>query len=194
MAYEDLLKSVEESADEKERELQRRAAVTVEEIRERGKKQAEAIRQAQVEEAKKSVVAERNKAVYLTKAENKELLIRVREESYDKAFSLARSRLSDMRTGPKYPGFFTTMLREAAESLGDQAFLIHVDPQDENLCRNTMKQLGIVGSVQADLQTAGGVVLSLPDNSVVISNTVESRLRQVKERQRHVIHAILSGD
>jgi vacuolar-type H+-ATPase subunit E/Vma4 len=41
--------------------------------------------------------------------------------------------------------------------------------------------------------TEGGVVASLPDNSVVISNTVESRMQRAKELRRKEIHAILTG-
>ena len=43
------------------------------------------------------------------------------------------------------------------------------------------------------MTTAGGVVASLPDNSVVISNTVESRMQRAKELKRKEIHAILTG-
>ena len=194
MAYEDLLKSVEESAAEQEKELRRKAQEASLEIRERAKKQAESVRLAHVAEARRSAATERNKALYLTNVENKEQLIRTREASFDKAFSLARDRLSGLRAGPDYPGVFARLLQEAVVPLAGQAFIVHVDPRDEPLCRKTIEQLKIAGEIRTDLEAAGGVVVSLPDNSVVISNTVESRLAQVKERQRHVIHATLSGD
>ena len=73
MAYEDLLKSVEESAREKELELRNRETAAVDEIKARAKKQVEAIRKAHLDEAGKSITTERNKLLYLTKAENKEL-------------------------------------------------------------------------------------------------------------------------
>jgi len=194
MAYEDLLKSVEESASEQERELRRKAAETAAAVRERGKKRAESIQQAHADEARRSVIAERNKALYLVRAKNKEQLIRTREAACEKAFSKALARLSTLRSSPEYPAIFRNLLQEAAGAFGDEAFLIHIDSRDEALCRTTMDHLKIKGEVRADVQTAGGVVLALPDNSVVVSNTVESRLEQIREHQRHVIHAILSGD
>ena len=86
MAYEDLLKSVEESAREKELELRNREAAAVDEIKARAKKQAGGIRQAYLDEANKSITTERNKLLYLTKAENKELLIKVRETAFERSF------------------------------------------------------------------------------------------------------------
>ena len=194
MAYEDLLKSVEESAAEQERELRRKAAVEIDEIKTRARKQADAIVQAQTDEARKSLVAERNKQLYLTKAEEKEQLIKTRESAFERAFGSAEARLKDLRADPKYPLIFEKLLREAAGAMGAEASSVHVDPRDEVLCRKTVAALQIKGEIRTDLQTAGGVVLSLPGNAVVISNTVESRLLRAKEHKRHTIHAILSGD
>lgn len=194
MAYEDLLKSVEESAEEKEQELRRKSAVAIEGIRERARRQADAIRQAAVDEANRSVTTERNKSLYLIKAENKEQLITIRETAFEKAFSEAEARLRDLRSDPKYPAIFEKLLREAASTTGDDAFVVHVDPRDEALCKKTLAALHLSGEIRGDLQTAGGVVISLHDNTVLISNTVESRLERAKEHNRHTIHAILSGD
>jgi V/A-type H+-transporting ATPase subunit E len=194
MAYEDLLKSVEESAAEKERELRRKAAVTIDEIKVRAKKQADSVRQAHTEEAGKSLVAERNKQLYLVKAENKEALIKTRETAFERAFAGAEARLRNLRTDPKYPLIFEKLLREAAGAMGGEAYTVHVDPRDEALCEKTLAALQIQGEILPDLQTAGGVVLSLAGNAVVISNTVESRLLRAKEHNRHTVHAILSGD
>jgi V/A-type H+-transporting ATPase subunit E len=193
MAYEDLLKSVEESAHEKELVLRNREKTAVDEIRERAKKQAGAIRQAYLGETEKSIAAERNKLLYLTKAENKELLIRVRETVFEQAFAGAGTRLKGLRSAPEYPEVFTRLLAEAAGSMGDGVFVIHIDPRDEALCRKTLSSLGLSAEVRTDITTAGGVIAGLPDGSVVISNTVESRLERAKELKRKEVHAILTG-
>lgn len=191
MAYEDLLKSVEESAHEKELELRNREKAAVEDIRARAKKQAAGIRQAHLDEAAKSVTAERNKRLYLTKAENKESLIRVRESAFDRAFAEAEDRLRSLRADPKYPAVFDKLLREAAGAIGDGAFVVHIDPRDEALCKKTLAAQGISPGIRMDITTSGGLIAGLPDNSVVISNTVESRLERAKELKRKEIHAIL---
>jgi V/A-type H+-transporting ATPase subunit E len=194
VAFENLLKSVEESAQEKELELRNKAAFATEEIRQRAKKQAEAVRLAQIDEASKSVSTERNKLLYLTKAENKELLISTREAAFDNAFRDAEAHLAGLRSDPKYPAVFERLVKEAAGAMGGEAFEIHIDPRDDALCRSVLASLGITAEIRTDLKTAGGAVVSRPDNSVVISNTVESRLQRARELRRIEIHAILSGD
>jgi vacuolar-type H+-ATPase subunit E/Vma4 len=193
MAYEDLLKSVEESAHEKELELRNRETAAVDEIKARAKKQAGAIRQSHFDEAEKSITTERNKLLYLTKAENKEHLIRVRESAFDRAFAEAEASLGGLRADPKYKAVFTNLLKEAAGAMGDGAFVVHIDPRDETFCKKTLSSLNLSYEIRPDITTAGGVVVSLPDNSVVISNTVESRLLRAKELKRKEIHAILTG-
>jgi V/A-type H+-transporting ATPase subunit E len=193
MAYEDLLNSVAESAQEKEQELRKRAAVAIGDIKDRAKQQAEAIRLAQIEEANRSVTTERNKMLYLEKAKNKEELIRTREAAFDRAFREAEARLKDLRADAKYPDILLKLLREAASTTGDDPFIVHVDPKDEALCKKTLAGLNLKAEVRADLATAGGVVISQHDDTVTIRNTVESRLERAKEQNRQTIHAILSG-
>jgi len=77
--------------------------------------------------------------------------------------------------------------------MGVESFVVHVDPRDEPLCKKTLSHLNLSPEIRADLVTTGGVVASLSDNSVVISNTVESRLQRAKELKRKDIHAILTG-
>lgn len=194
MAYEDLLKSVEESAHEKEQELRNRQTAVVEEIRARARKQAGAVRQGHLDEAARSLSAERNKLLYLTKAENKEMLIRVRETAFEQAFAESVTRLKTLRADPEYPAVFDKLLREAAGAMGDGAFVVHIDPRDETLCKKALAAQGLSPGIRTDITTSGGVVAALPDNSVVISNTVESRLERVRELRRKEIHAILFGE
>jgi V/A-type H+-transporting ATPase subunit E len=193
VAYEDLLKSVEESAHDKELELRNKSVAAVDEIKVRAKKKVGEIRQSHLDEAIKSITTERNKLLYLTKAQNKELLIQTRETAFERAFSEAEVRLRGLRSDPKYPAIFAALLKEAADAMGDGAFVVHIDPHDEALCKKTLPLLNLSSEIRTDLVTSGGIVASLPDNSVVISNTVESRMQRAKEFKRKEIHAVLTG-
>ena len=136
MAYEDLLKSVEESAHEKELELRNREAAAVDEIKARAKKQAGAIRQAHLDGAGRSITTERNKLLYLTKAENKELLIKTRETAFERAFAESEARLDALRSEPDYPAVFENLIKEATGSPKQPYFLKWFNPAncaDESL-------------------------------------------------------------
>jgi vacuolar-type H+-ATPase subunit E/Vma4 len=83
---------------------------------------------------------------------------------------------------------------DAFGALGAGPFHVHVDKRDEDLCQKTLSALHFHAEIIPDLDSDGGLVVSLPDLSVIISNTVESRLERVQERKKLEIYSILSGD
>jgi V/A-type H+-transporting ATPase subunit E len=194
MAYENLLKSVEESAQEKERELREKARITIQEISNDTKNQETIIQQSLLAEAKKAALIEKNKIIYLTKNENKKKMINTRESIFLKAFSEAEQRLSQMRNDPGYPAIFKKLTREAVGALGGEKFRIHVDKRDEQLIKKILAELNLSGDVIADLMCAGGLVASTLNETVKISNTFESRLERAKEQKKLEVYAVLFGD
>jgi V/A-type H+-transporting ATPase subunit E len=194
MAYENLLKSVEESAQEKERELLDKARSIVQAISEETKNQASELQKSLLEEAKNSVAVEKNKLFYLTKGENKEKLIKTKERVFATAFTEAEQSLSQIRKDPRYPDILKNLAHEAFGALGGEKIHVHVDKQDENLIKGILSDLNSSGKVKTDIQTAGGLVVSTPDGSVNISNTIESRLERAKEQKKLQIYTALFGD
>jgi V/A-type H+/Na+-transporting ATPase subunit E len=193
MAYENLLKSVEESAQERQRELFEKAAKQAGEIRSEAKKQSEEIQDIAIKEAEKSASIERNKQLYLTKGEIKELSLRMREKIFDAAFDKARGQLSTLRQDKKYPAIFEQLAREATGAMSGQPFLVHVDKRDEELCKKILESMKVRCDILTDIQCMGGLVASSPDGLIRISNTIESRLERIREHKKLEIHAILSG-
>jgi V/A-type H+-transporting ATPase subunit E len=194
LAYENLLNSVDESAQERERELLEKARVTIEALKKNARQQAEQIRQSQIADAEKNADIEKNKLMYLAGAENKAGLIRIREHLFSSAFHEAALQLSHLRHRPEYPDIFTRLTVDAVEALGAGPFHVHVDKRDEELCKKTLSALNIHAEIIPDLDSAGGIIVCLPDRSVIISNTVESRLERAQERKKREIYSILSGD
>jgi len=193
MAYENLLKSVEESAEERERELRERARSAALDIKAEALKQAEVIRSTLLDAAARSAMVERNKLMYLTKAENKERLITIREKIYSEAFASARQHLEQLRKDPKYPEIFKKLAVEAVRALGLEKTIVHIDKKDENLCKKTMADLNQSCEIIPDLETVGGLIVCSPDGSITISNTVESRLERGKERLKLEVYSVLAG-
>jgi V/A-type H+-transporting ATPase subunit E len=194
MAYENLLKSVEESAQEKEHELREKARSAVQLISEDAKNQAIVIQQSLLAEAKKAATIEKNKLIYLTKGENKEKLIKTKEAIFSRAFGDAEQHLSHVRKDLKYPDILKNLTREAVGALGGETFCIHIDKRDEKLIKKILSKLNLSGEVIADLQCSGGLVVSTQNESVKISNTFESRLERVREQKKLEIYAVLYGD
>lgn len=194
MAYENLLKSVEESAEERERELRETARAQVEKIRAEAQKQAEEIQEQAIRDAEKSAAIERNRQLYLTKGELKEQCLKSREQVFLAAFAAAEKQLSRLREDPAYPAIFGRLVQEATGAMGKTPFRVHVDTRDLGLCTKTLAALGIRCEILTDIECLGGLAVSSPDGLVTLSNTIESRLERTKEHRRLEIYAILSGD
>ncbi|WP_321505577.1 V-type ATP synthase subunit E [uncultured Methanoregula sp.] len=193
MAYENLLNSVDESAQERERELRERGKTLAEEIRTNAKREAEELQSRAIREAERSAAIERNKQLYLTKGGIKEKSLRSREQVFLAAFNEAEKQLAGIRGDSKYPAVFERLAREAVGTMENTPFRIHVDRRDLEICNKTLATLGVRCEVLTDITCAGGLVASSPDGLVVISNTVGSRLERIRELKRREIYAILSG-
>jgi len=193
MAYENLLKSVEESALEKKRELQIKAQKQADEIRSGAKKQAEEISEHAIKEAESSVAIERNKQLYLAKGAIKEQALKSREKVFEAAFEAAGQRLSRLREDDTYPVIFRRLAEETIGAMGQTPFVIHIDQRDLDLCKKTLAAINVSCGIQADLECMGGLVATSPDGLITLANTIESRLERVREHKRLEIYGILSG-
>ncbi len=194
MAYENLLRSVEESAQEKEQEVRKKAAQLAGEIRAEATREAEAVQERAIREAERSAAVERNKQLYLARGEIKQRALKSRERIFGAAFNEAEKQLSQLRQDPAYPLVFERLAREATGAMGRTAFTVHVDRRDLDLCTKALKGLGIRCEILPDIESAGGLVVSSPDGLVTISNTVESRLERAREKKRLSVYAALFGD
>jgi V/A-type H+-transporting ATPase subunit E len=194
MAFENLLRSVEESAREKELELRTRAGELSTDIRARAKKEAEEIGEAAIREAEKSAAVERNKMLYLAKGEIRIKGLRDREKTFAAAMEGAARQLGRLRNDPRYPAVFLRLAREVADVTGGAPFVVHVDPRDRELCTRMFSEIGIRPGIACDLESMGGLVASSPDGLVVLKNTIESRLERAQELRKLEIYSILFGD
>jgi vacuolar-type H+-ATPase subunit E/Vma4 len=193
MAYENLLKSVEESAQEKERELRVQAQHQADEIRSAAKKQAQEIQERTIQEAEHSAAIERNKQLYLAKGAVKEQALRSREKVFEAAFEAAGQQLARLRQDETYPAIFRRLAEETTSAMGETPFIIHVDKRDLSLCKKTLDTMKVSCEILADLECMGGLIASSPDGLATIANTFESRLERVREHKRLEIYKILYG-
>jgi len=193
MAYENLLRSVEESAEEKERELRENAHKQAEGIRRDAKKLATDIVERIVRDAENAAEIERNKQLYLANGAIREQALNSREKVFESAFDTAVQRLTLLRQDENYPAIFRRLVEETIEAAREGAFVVHVDPRDRELCTRTLTALKVSREIRTDLTSMGGLVISSPDGRITLKNTLESRLERVREHKRREIHAVLFG-
>lgn len=194
MTYDTLIKTMEVSAQEKIAELLASAQEHATEIISTANAQGEKIQKNLMDKARKSVSIEKNKELYAIREEVKAALIREKGVSYQAAFDEAGKKLKEVRNGPRYPELFESLLDEALGELEPQELRYHVDKADEALCARIVSARNLEGVVQADIVTAGGLIVSSADEQVRVFNTIESRLERAHERMKMEIYSVLYGE
>jgi V/A-type H+-transporting ATPase subunit E len=194
MTYENLITSMEESAEERIRETMKKAYKQAEETITHAEVKAEAIKKSYLENAARSIETERNKLMYDVKSKNKMDVIRIKDEMLQKAFLESRGKLADIREQSTYGHTLKKLIQEAIDELDGKEVRLHVDKRDEHLCKQILSEMNKNSEIEADLTCAGGLNVSTTDEKVIVFNTFETRLDKAKELLKFEIFSTIYGD
>ncbi|MGA9139145.1 MAG: V-type ATP synthase subunit E [Methanocella sp.] len=190
----DLMRSMDEGVEEKKAEIRRKAEEAAKAIRCDARTRAAEMRKSRMDAAMLAAGDEHNRTLYSVKNEMNKEMSALKYRLFDRAFTGAGQSLRDFRGNKGYAGCYRQLLSEALSELGDGDPVVHIDPRDESLCRALLAALGLQCEVSPDLQTAGGLIASTSDGKVVVSNTIESRLEQAKDRLKLDVFTLLYGE
>jgi V/A-type H+-transporting ATPase subunit E len=193
MSIEQLIESVEVSADERIAELKEKAFRQSVEIRKAAEGKDEAIKQKHLDAVKKTLEVERNKIVAKIKDETRMQFTRTKDEVYKKAFVEAQKILSSTRSRADYENNFRKMLQEVVFELKGEDIQLHIDKRDENLCKKLLSELKLNSEVVTDITSAGGLNASTKDGKFIVFNTIESRFEKAKALLKPEIFSTLYG-
>jgi vacuolar-type H+-ATPase subunit E/Vma4 len=195
MKYDHLIQAIEEGAEEKLRDFREGKDREIREIQERAEIASEQLRNDLLVETKQRINLENNKKIYSAREQAKDLQTRARHETCLSVFREAEARVSSLRSSPSYETFFRGVLAEIIESLDSDKIRLHIDKKDEALCRKLIKDnIGKEFDIITDLTTNGGLNGSTPDEKVLVRNTIEDRLARAKERMNGFVFSGLYGD
>lgn len=194
MALEDLIGSVEVSAQERLHEIQERSKAEADEIIREAQSRGGSIRKRHHDKAVAEVELQRNRLLSSIRKENQREILKVKNEIFQAALDEAERRLAAIREQPGYRTGFNRMLGEVVSELGEKDVILHIDPRDSLLCRELLLERSLNYDVIPDLVSAGGLSANTRDERFTIVNTIESRLKKAGEVYRPDIVAILFGD
>lgn len=194
MTYEDLLKSMEAAAEEKKEEILRNAARQCEAIVREAEEKADAIKEEYMTRARAIVADRRNRMLYKTRQDARAADIGEREKVLNAVYARVVSQIGKFREREDYRVLFSCLLSESLAEMGENDVYVHVDPRDEALCREIVSRMNGKFTIVPDITTAGGVIVSTPDNQILVHNTFESRLERAKVLLRREICKILFGE
>jgi vacuolar-type H+-ATPase subunit E/Vma4 len=194
MPYEDLIKAVQESAEERIREIRERARIEAEEILNEARSQEERINQLSLEKTKRALELDNIRQTSALREEAKMRLAKKKDELFHRSFQAAQERLDSLRTDPSYPVIFRRLLTEASAEKQEGEGIIHIDLRDQVTVRQILGELNLNSELVADLHTRGGLTITSPDQAITVLNTIESRMDMAKEQLRAEVFSILFGE
>lgn len=193
MAFNELLHSMEQSAQEKREDILENARASAVGILADAQKRAEAIRDELLATAEGKVSIKKNKSLYLLKEDIKAEMTREKERIYDQAFSQAEDMLNECRNDPRYAQNFARLLDRSTENLNGR-IIVHVDPRDEALSKKCRENSSLEFDVVSDRESAGGLDAEIADKGIVVRNTLESRLVNARMLMRKELFGFLFGE
>ncbi|MFH0967310.1 MAG: V-type ATP synthase subunit E family protein, partial [Methanobacteriota archaeon] len=180
MTYEELVRSVEASAAEKNRDILECANREAEEIIREAEEKASGIKGGYLKESLRRATVEKNRQIYLTSEEIKASQSIIRNDLFSQAFLIAQENLKDIRDSPGYSELFKRLLEEAIREVGDGEHVLHITARDQSIF-DTIGTDYQISDVFVDLESVGGLYLTSSDGKVTVYNTIESRLERTKE-------------
>lgn len=193
MAIEELIRAVEVSAEERIKEIQERSHAEAEEMIREARTKTGPLKSRYLEEAQKSVEHQRNRMLSLAREESRKKVIAAKNEILERAFDEASRTLATVRSEPRYRKALATFINEVTGTLPAGDLILHVDPRDEAVCREILRELKLDCEINSDLTCSGGVNASTRDGRFLVLNTIEARIQRAKELYRPEISNILFG-
>jgi V/A-type H+-transporting ATPase subunit E len=102
--------------------------------------------------------------------------------------------MASVRNHPGYRASFQKMVSEVTEGLEGVDVRVHIDPHDEALCREILREMNRNCEIVTDLTTVGGLNATTADERLMVFNTFESRLQRAKELMISEIMSALYGN
>ncbi|MGQ0572494.1 MAG: V-type ATP synthase subunit E [Armatimonadota bacterium] len=171
--------------------LEREAAAEREQVLAEARTQAEAVRADARREADELLVGTRSRLeaearAALVKAQSTAHLrassrvLQVKEEEIARVFSAAESELARLASdGQRYPDALRSFVEEALQGVSGAA-VVTVNPTDQALVADLVRQRGGDVTVRSDPAVHGGVHVASPDGRFMVTNTLTSRLERAR--------------
>jgi V/A-type H+-transporting ATPase subunit E len=193
MAIEDILTALDEQARAECDQITADARAEAGRIVAEAQEQADRIKAQRMTRVQSTVEPKAQQLVNGARLANKREIEAVRMKAVDSVFDEALERLKTLRNDPQvYEPLLRALLTEAGQNTnGDSEAL--VDPADEALARELIRDMDLTCTLGATATPYGGVTVLSCAGRVARRNTLEDRLEQVRSTSRAAVAEMLFG-
>jgi V/A-type H+/Na+-transporting ATPase subunit E len=175
------------------------AKAKAEEIRKQAGVQAAAERAKILEKASLEAERLRSQAVSTTQLKARTIELEQREKLLNEVFEKAAQKISAADKGADYEKTATMLLREALTQLGAEAAVVRADKTTQKFLSTAAleklsKELKVKIKLGESLKEGLGVVVETEDGHRQYDNTLETRLKRMRDALRSPVYHILTGE
>jgi vacuolar-type H+-ATPase subunit E/Vma4 len=168
-------------------------------IRKQGAEQAAAERAKIMEKASVEADRVRSQAIATTQLKARTMELEQREKLLNDVFDAAQQKLPSTHKSSDYEKIANTLLREALTQLGAGAALVRADATTQKFYTTSAleklsKELQIKIRLGEPLSQGTGVVVETEDGHRQYDNTLETRLKRMRDTLRSPVYHILMGE
>lgn len=189
MGLDEILRSLKGEAEEESSRLLTDARRKAAELLAAARAEEELGREALLASADAEIAREGHVTLGRTRARLNLEREAVRAEAVEQVFTEVRSRLSEARESPGYRTGLSALLREA---MGAARGPVEVKVRPEDVASAAAANPHV--PVTPDLRLDGGVIVCSVDGSVVLDNSLGTRLERASKLLRHEVTQLLFGD
>jgi len=180
MAIEDILKTLEDQAQNDCDECLTEARAHAKHILEEADREAQVIRERHTAQVERVARAKASQKVNAARLESKMKVSAVKGDGLDMVFVQAAEQIGTIRERSDYTQIFTGLFSEAVSET-EGPLTIKVNAADVDLAQRLMSEKGLAGEVEADPSISGGVLVEMSGGKILRRNTLDDRLQRARE-------------
>jgi vacuolar-type H+-ATPase subunit E/Vma4 len=199
MSLEVILQALEAEAERQVAEIEQAAQAEIDRIQAQARETAEAVRQEHLAAIQVPLRTEQTRLLNRAKLEAMQTVIEAREAMLNLLLATVAQHLVTLSTTSAYGRVLKQLMQEASETLAVQGRLqVRVLSRDVPLMEGVVQELALPAVVKGGLESEasawgglGGAVVTTPDGSVSLDNTLDQRLQRATRLYRSHIAELL---
>jgi len=197
-----IVSSIMSEAQEKADAIIQDANVNVSEITQKAEKTAEAEKLKILENGKKQSDMRYQQIISEAKMNARRAKLGAKEEVIEAAFNQATGELKAKAADgdDEYKDSLAKMIQEAANEIGHNDLIIHLNEADTNNLKQDLSSSGSTDSFELDgikftlgepIKAIGGAILKTSNGDIEVNNTIDARLERFKSVLRSEVAEVL---
>ena len=197
-----IVSSIMSEAQEKADVISQDANAEVSQIQAKAEKTAEAEKLKIIDNGKKQSDMRYQQIISEAKMNARRAKLGAKEEVIDAAFNQATGELKAIAAdgNDEYKDSLSKMIKEAADEIGRDDLIIHLNEADTNNFKQDLSSTGSSDSFELEgikftlgepIDAIGGAILKSSDGDIEVNNTIEARLERFKSILRSEVAEVL---